>query len=132
MVDLVLYAAVGSPLVALLIAVVVYLRRHSLVAGRTRRSAAFFSAGALGAGVVLGYIAFVYLPWPLCEAFASSLGGGWCGLTTYISGPLGFTVGTVIFTAIWARTAVRPNSAMDSDTYSAALRAPSSARHRER
>jgi hypothetical protein len=81
---------------------------------------------------VLGYLAFVYLPWPLCEAFASSLGGGWCGLTAYVSGPLGFTVGTVIFTAIWALTGVRPNSAMDSDTYSAPLRAPSSARHRER
>lgn len=132
MVDLVLWAAVAGPVIAVLLAIVVYLRRRAPKGGTGRRSAGLFAIGALGAGILLGYLAFRYVPWPLCEAFAETLGGTWCGLTAYLAGPLGFIVGTMTFSAIWSLNGMRPNSAIDSDTYSAPLRAPSSARHRGR
>jgi hypothetical protein len=132
MADLVLLAAVAGPVIAVLLAIVAYLRRRAPKGGTGRRSASLFAIGALGAGIMLGYLAFLYLPWPLCEAFAESLGGTWCGLTAYVAGPVGFILGTMVFSAIWSMNGMRPNSAIDSDTVRSALRAPHGARHRER
>jgi hypothetical protein len=132
MAELVLLAAVAGPAIALLLAIVVYLRRRAPKSRTGRRSAGLFAIGALGTGIILGYLAFLYLSWPLCEAFAETLGGTWCGLTAYVAGPIGFIVGTMIFSGIWSMNGMRPNSAMDSDTVRSALRAPHGARHRER
>lgn len=95
-------AAVAGPAIAVLVAIVVYVRRRGPKSGMGRRSAFLFATGALLAGLALGYVAFLYLPWPLCEAFARSLAGAWCGLTAYLAGPVGFIVGTMIFAAIWS------------------------------
>jgi hypothetical protein len=132
MADLVLLTAVAGPVIAVLLAIVVYLRRRAPISGTGRRSAGLFVIGVLGAGSMLGYLAFLYLPWPLCEAFAETLGGTWCGLTAYLAGPLGFIVGTLIFSAIWSFNGMRPNSAIDSDTLRSPPRAPHGARHRGR
>ena len=113
----------------MVVATVVYLRRRIHKDGRGRRSGVLFAIGALATAIAIGYVAFLWLPWPLCEAFAQELGGAWCGLTAYVAAPIGFIVGMMIFSAIWSMKGVRPNSAMDSDTYSAPLRAPVSARH---
>jgi len=132
MADLVLLAAAAGPVIAVVVAIVMYLRHRTPRSGTGRRSAGLFAIGALGAGIMLGYLAFLYLPWPLCEALAETLGGTWCGLTAYVAGPIGFIVGTMIFSVIWSMNGMRPNSAMDSDAVRSPLRAPHGARHRER
>jgi hypothetical protein len=119
MAEVVLLAALAGPVIAVLLATVVYLRRRAPKKGTGRRSAGLFAIGALGIGTILGYLAFLYLSWPLCAAFAEALGGTWCGLTAYMAGPIGFIVGTLVFSSIWSMNGMRPNSAMDSDTYCA-------------
>src|SRR5919197_992550 len=110
LVNVTLFAALALPIAALLTAGVLYQRRRTRKAGSGPRSLIVFVASMLVSGIAIGYVAQLHLPWPLCQAFAAYSDGSWCGVTPYIAGPLGFTVGTLVFAVAWSFYGLRPNS----------------------
>jgi len=115
LVNVVLLASLAVLVAALLFAAVLYVRRRAPKTGTGRRSAVVFGLGTIGSGIAVGYLSFLYLPWPLCVAFDRFSDGSWCALTPYVAGPFGFTMGALTFAGVWSLMGLRPNTTPHAD-----------------
>jgi hypothetical protein len=103
MVNIILLSAVLAPLVGVVTAIILYLRRCSPKSGyASRRSVALFILGTFGVSIVLAYVSFNYLPWVFCEGSLIDLGGEGCAISVYVAAPFGFTIGTLVYAALWS------------------------------
>lgn len=109
MVNAVLLASLIAPLIALFAAAVLYRRRRRPRSGPGRRSVALFTLGTLGFAVAAAYLTFQHLPWVFCESpLIFHLGGEWCALSVYVGAQVGFTIGALVYSGVWALNGTAP------------------------
>ena len=109
MAEAVLLVSLVAPIAALFAATMLYLRHRKPRAAPGRRSAILFSLGMLALGIAGAYLTYQHLPWVFCESpLIFHLSGAWCAASVYAGGPLGFTMGALIFSAVWSLNGTAP------------------------
>jgi hypothetical protein len=109
MVNAVLLASLIAPIAALFAATVLYIRRRRPRSAPGRRSAILFALGTLGFAIGGAYLAFQHLPWVFCESpLIFHLSGEWCALSAYAGAPVGFTMGALLYSAVWSLNGTAP------------------------
>jgi len=107
MFELINAASLLSPLFAVAVAIVVFLRRHERKDASGQRSLGLFALGFLAFGVLSFLLGF----WVVNEFSCRGAQYAECALGgLLIGGPLGFTVATSAYVYFWSKNGKRPDT----------------------